>query len=81
MAVKPKETDFTTGSNQNRGGHFRTTITTKKDSNAKAWLSYKKPEYPKGIQGLPDELVKNMAKIRVLVVKAFAPENLEIQVW
>jgi uncharacterized protein (DUF302 family) len=40
------------------------------DSNGKVWLSYKKPEYLKERHGLPDELVKNTAKIKVLVVKA-----------
>jgi len=40
------------------------------DSNGKVWLSYNKPEYLKERFGLPDELMKNIAGIKVLVEKA-----------
>ena len=40
------------------------------DPNGKVWLSYNKPEYLKERHGLPDELVKNISGIKVLVEKA-----------
>ena len=40
------------------------------DSNGKVWLSYNKPEYLKERFGLPDDLIKNIAGIKVLVEKA-----------
>ena len=40
------------------------------DSNGKVWLSYNQPEYLKKRHGLPDELVKNISGIKVLVEKA-----------
>jgi uncharacterized protein (DUF302 family) len=40
------------------------------DPNGKVWLSYNKPEYLKERFGLPDELVKNIVGIKVLVEKA-----------
>jgi uncharacterized protein (DUF302 family) len=40
------------------------------DGQGKVWLSYNKPEYLKERFGLPDELVKNISGIKVLVAKA-----------
>jgi uncharacterized protein (DUF302 family) len=40
------------------------------DPDGKVWLSYNKPEYLKERHGLPDELVKNISGIKVLVEKA-----------
>jgi uncharacterized protein (DUF302 family) len=40
------------------------------DPDGKVWLSYNKPEYLKERFGLPDELVKNISGIKVLVEKA-----------
>jgi uncharacterized protein (DUF302 family) len=40
------------------------------DSNGKVWLSYNKPEYLKDRYGLPDELIKNISGIKMLVEKA-----------
>jgi len=40
------------------------------DPNGRVWLSYNKPEYLKERHGLPDDLVKNISGIKVLVEKA-----------
>lgn len=40
------------------------------DPNGKVWLSYNSPEYLKERHGLPDDLVKNISGIKVLVEKA-----------
>ena len=40
------------------------------DPNGKVWLSYNKPKYIEERFGLPDELVKNIAGIKVLCEKA-----------
>ena len=40
------------------------------DSGGKVWVSYNKPEYIKERHGLPDDLVQNIAGVKVLVEKA-----------
>ena len=40
------------------------------DASGKVWLSYNTPEYLKERHGLPEDLVKNIAGIKVLVEKA-----------
>ena len=42
------------------------------DADAKVWLSYNTPEYLAMRHGIPEELVKNIAGIRVLVKDAVA---------
>jgi len=40
------------------------------ERNGKVWLSYNRPEYLRERHGVPDELVKNISGIKVLVEKA-----------
>jgi uncharacterized protein (DUF302 family) len=40
------------------------------DAEGKVWVSYSKPEYLKERHGLPDNLVQNIAGVKVLVEKA-----------